>query len=212
MSMFEVVNINPFLRDELFPSYSQNKGELYPALVIENTDKNISVYDGILTIDKETIRLSEYKIGELQELLSSKGIETSIYEGTENVDALMLVNFSNSDMVRTEIDRPPIDAFLIKSKNLINNVFDKYSENVDVQIIQDELSSVEIKNNKIYTSSDDIGKDISTSHFAKTFVLKFSNKVLLRDYENVNSNLNVKEALITANIGIKGKDNAGYTI
>ena len=162
--MFEVVNINPFLRDELFPSYSQNKGELYPALVIENTDKNISVYDGILTIDKETIRLSEYKIGELQELLSSKGIETSIYEGTENVDALMLVNFSNSDMVRTEIDRSPIDAFLIKSKNLINNVFDKYSENVDVQIIQDELSSVEIKNNKIYTSSDDIGKDISTKY------------------------------------------------
>ena len=212
MSIFSQVSINPFEREELFTSYKQNTGEEFPAIVIHDTDKDISIYDGIMKVGRVEIRLDEYKIGELSVYLNSLGAVSKVYRGTENIAALMLVNFSNRDIIYTDIDRSPIDAGLLKSKSLISNVFDNYSKNVDVTIIQNGLTSIDVVNNKIYTSADDIGEAIASSHFAKTFMLKVSDKVLFRNYNNINKNPNVKDALITANIHLRGKDNAGYNL
>ena len=212
MSIFSQVNINPFEREELFTSYKQNAGEEFPAIVIYDTDKDISIYDGIMNVGNMSIRLDEYKVGELSVYLSSIGVASKVYRDTENIDALMLVNFSNRDIIYTDIDRSPIDAGLLKSKSLISNVFDNYSKNVDVTIIQNGLTSIDVINNKIYTSADDMGEAIASSHFAKTFMLKVSDKVLFRNYNNINNNPNVKDALVTANIHLRGKDNAGYNL
>lgn len=212
MSFIEKVDINPFRYSEVGTSYSYNVGNLYPVIVVSDTDKSVSIYDGILSVDSEDIKLVDYKIGELCFELEELGLNVRIFDGADNIEAVQLVNFSNSDIVKTKIEYSPIDAGIIKSGKLINNIFDNYKDNVDIKILRDNTSSISFKHGKIFTPSDDLGKEIYTTHFAKTFMLNVSDINIIRNIDNVLNNKNVKAALINANIDIKGKDNAGYQI
>ena len=65
-------NINPFKRSERYTSYSDNIGEKYPALLIENFAGYISVYDGEIIVDGESFQLSNKKIGDVYKHLKEK--------------------------------------------------------------------------------------------------------------------------------------------
>ena len=60
----------------------------------------------------------------------------------------MLLNFSNEDIVYTEIDRSPIDVGLIKSQFLVNNIVNKYSEDVIIEVLN--IDDVTYRNSKIF--------------------------------------------------------------
>lgn len=209
MSYLEL-NINPFLRDELYTSYEYNLGVKYPALYIKENYKPLSIYDGILKIGDEEIYLQDYKLGELAEEMNALGVDTYIYEDIENISAIMLLNFSNEDIVYTEIDRSPIDVGLIKSQFLVNNIVNKYSEDVIIEVLNTD--DVTYRNNKIFSHKNKIGKDIATKHFASTFILNISDKNMIRSFDNIDNIPGAISGLTISNIDIKGKDNADYNI
>ena len=209
MSYLEL-NINPFLRDELYTSYEYNLGVKYPVLYIKENYKPLSIYDGILKIGDEEIYLQDYKLGELAEEMNALGVDTYIYEDIENISAIMLLNFSNEDIVYTEIDRSPIDVGLIKSQFLVNNIVNKYSEDVIIEVLNTD--DVTYRNNKIFSHKNNIGKDIATKHFASTFILNISDKNMIRSFDSIDNIPGAISGLTISNIDIKGKDNADYNI
>lgn len=204
------LDINPFGRTETNTSYYDNIGKLYPAIDIENFEGILEVIDGQISIDGELISLDDKTIGDLHLVLKDLGISNKVFRGFENIDAIMLVNFSNKDIVNTEIDRSPIDAGLIKSKNLINNIYDDYYNNVNVTFSRKD--GMAIKNDKVYLDSNYLGEDLISYHHAKNFFLNITDLNIIRNFSNISKNNNVINSLINKNILIKGNDNAGYKI
>ncbi len=211
MIQFEQVNINPFRRAEYTPSYLENIGDRYPAIYIKGTDKVLSIDDGILSIEGEDIRLQNYTIGELSIELINHGIEAEVFPGAGNTPAIMLVNFSNEVLVITEIDRSPFELRLIKSSQLINNVFGDYWNNVNSVIIENNSNSI-IDSEKLYTESDYIGNTIVTKHLATKFCLDITDVNLIREVDNIIKIDGVLDSITSANIKIRGADNANYNI
>ena len=91
----EVIDIDPFKRTELSPSYASSIGSTYPAIAIYDTDKEISVYDGIVNIDKEHFDMKDMTVGGLFKLLKSKGINSKVFKGMEKLPALSISTYSN---------------------------------------------------------------------------------------------------------------------
>lgn len=204
------LDINPFARTEINTSYYDNIGRLYPAIDVEDFTGSIEVIDGQIIVNGKLIPLDDKTIGDLHLILKDLGVKNKIFMGFENIDAIMLVNFSNKDIVSTEIDRSPIDAGLIKSKNLINNIYDDYYNNVDVSFSRKD--GMVLKNEKVYLDSNYLGEDLISYHHAKNFFLNITDLNIIRNFSSISKNNNVINSLINKNILIKGNDNAGYKI
>lgn len=204
------LDINPFLRYETNTSYYDNIGKLYPAIDIDGFDGSLEVIDGQLLVNKKLVELDGRTIGDIYFILRDMGLSCKVFKGFENIDSIMLVNFSNKDVVSTTIDRSPIDAGLIKSKNLINNIYDDYYNNVKVTFSRKEGMS--LKNEKIYLESKYLGEDLISYHHAKNFFLNVTDLNIIRNLSHISKNKNVINSLINKNISIKGNDNAGYKI
>lgn len=204
------LDINPFARTEINTSYYDNIGRLYPAIDVEDFTGSIEVIDGQIIVNGKLIPLDDKTIGDLHLILKDLGVKNKIFRGFENIDAIMLVNFSNKDIVSTEIDRSPIDAGLIKSKNLINNIYDDYYNNVDVSFSRKD--GMVLKNEKVYLDSNYLGEDLISYHHAKNFFLNITDLNIIRNFSSISKNNNVINSLINKNILIKGNDNAGYKI
>lgn len=201
-------NINPFKRSERYTSYSDNIGEKYPALLIENFAGYISVYDGEIIVDGESFQLSSKKIGDVYKYLKEKGISVKVYKGMEHIPAIMLINSSNIDIVTSTIDRSPFDIYLNKSKNLISMIPYSYKDDVKIEPIDNHT----IINGKIITDSSRNGDDISFRHHAKNFILNMSDINIIRDIDSIYSIPQVKQSVIDWNRMVKGESNANYTI
>ena len=204
------LDINPFARTEINTSYYDNIGRLYPAIDVEDFTGSIEVIDGQIIVNGKLIPLDDKTIGDLHLILKDLGVKNKIFRGFENIDAIMLVNFSNKDIVSTEIDRSPIDAGLIKSKNLINNIYDDYYNNVDVSFSRKD--GMVLKNEKVYLDSNYLGEDLISYHHAKNFFLNITDLNIIRNFSSISKNNNVINSLINKNILIKGNDNASYKI
>ena len=147
----------------------------------------------------------------IEKKAESLGIEAEVFPGAGNTPAIMLVNFSNEVIVITEIDRSPFELRLIKSSQLINNVFGDYWNNVNSVIIENNSNSI-IDSEKLYTESDYIGNTIVTKHLATKFCLDITDVNLIREVDNIIKIDGVLDSITSANIKIRGADNANYNI
>lgn len=205
MIKVETIDINPFKRAELSPSYAKAIGETYPAIAIYNTDKVISVYDGIMKVDNESIDLKDLTIGGLFKLLKTKGISTKVFKGMEKLPALSIANYSNVDLVITETKRSPIYIASLVSEYIAKGLIGSYNENVEIRILSDNTIA---GNRKYFSESSDLPVEIESLHRAKTFVLLAADANVIRDTKRIKDIKQVNDAIVDFNLKTYGRDNA----
>lgn len=201
----EIINIDPFERAEVSPSYINSIGETYPAIAIYNTDMIISVYDGIININGERVDLKDLTVGKLFKLLKDKGITVKVFKGMENLPAISITNYSNVDLVTTEAKRSPIYVASLVSEYIAKGLIGSYNENVEITI----LSSNTIDGNRKYFSeSSELPVEIEGLHRAKTFILSVADANVIRDTARIKDINQVNDAIIDFNLKTYGRDNA----
>lgn len=205
MIKVETIDINPFKRAELSPSYINTIGETYPAIAIYNTDKTISVYDGIMKVDGELIDLKDLTIGGLFKLLKTKGISTKVFKDMEKLPALSIANYSNVDLVITEAKRSPIYIASLVSEYIAKGLIGSYNENVEIRILSDNTIA---GNGKYFSESSELPVEIESLHRAKTFVLLAADANVIRDTKRIKDIKQVNDAIVDFNLKTYGRDNA----
>ena len=205
MIKVETIDINPFKRAELSPSYINTIGETYPAIAIYNTDKTISVYDGIMRVDGELIDLKDLTIGGLFKLLKTKSISAKVFKGMEKLPALSIANYSNVDLVITEAKRSPIYIASLVSEYIAKGLIGSYNENVEIRILSDNTIA---GNRKYFSESSELPVEIESLHRAKTFVLLAADANVIRDTKRIKDIKQVNDAIVDFNLKTYGRDNA----
>lgn len=205
MIKVETTNIDPFERAELSPSYINTIGQTYPAIAIYGTDKVISVYDGIISVNKDSFDLKDLTIGGLSRLLKSKGITAKVFKGMEKLPALSIVNYSNTDLVVTEATRSPIYIASLVSEYIAKGLIGSYNENVDITILSDNVVP---GNRKYFLESGDTSLEIESMHRAKTFVLLVAEANVIRNTGRIKNIKQVNDAIVDFNLRTYGRDNA----
>lgn len=205
MIKVEEIDIDPFNRSELSPSYINTIGETYPAIAIYNTDKVISVYDGIIKIDGESIDLKDLTIAKLFKILQDKGILVKVFKGMEKIPAISIMNYSNVDLVVTEARRSPIYIASLVSEYIAKGLIGSYNENVEIRILSDNTIP---GNRKYFSESSDLPVEIESIHRAKTFVLLSADANVIRDTKRIKDIRQVNDAIVDFNLKTYGKDNA----
>lgn len=205
MIKVEEIDIDPFNRSELSPSYINTIGEIYPAIAIYNTDRVISVYDGIIKIDGESIDLKDLTIAKLFKILQDKGISVKVFKGMEKIPAISIMNYSNVDLVVTEARRSPIYIASLVSEYIAKGLIGSYNENVEIRILSDNTIP---GNRKYFSESSDLPVEIESIHRAKTFVLLSADANVIRDTKRIKDIRQVNDAIVDFNLKTYGKDNA----
>nr|DAD60277.1 MAG TPA: hypothetical protein [Bacteriophage sp.] len=205
MIKVETIDISPFTRTGLSPSYIKSIGETYPAIAIYETDKVISVYDGVIKIDGETIDLLGLTISGLFKALKAKGLNVKVFKGMETLPALSIVNYSNTDLVSTEVKRSPIYKASLVSEYIAKGLIGSYSENVEIRILSDNVIQ---GRRKYFTESEDNPVEIHSLHKAKTFVLMAADANVIRDTARIKDIQQVHDAILDFNLRTYGRDNA----
>lgn len=205
MIKVEEIDIDPFARSELSPSYINTIGETYPAIAIYNTDKVISVYDGIIKVDGESIDLKDLTVAKLFKILKDKGVSAKVFKGMEKVPAISIMNYSNVDLVVTEVKRSPIYIASLVSEYIAKGLIGGYNENVEIRILSDNTIS---GNRKYFSESSDMPVEIESIHRAKTFVLLSAETNVIRDIKRIKDIQQVNDAIVDFNLKTYGKDNA----
>lgn len=205
----EVIDIDPFKRTELSPSYVSSIGNTYPAIAIYDTDKEFSVYDGIVKIDKEHFDMKDMTVGGLFKLLKSKGINSKVFKGMEKLPALSISNYSNMDLVSTEIKRSPIYISSIVSEYIAKNLIGSYNENVSITILSDNVIP---GSKKYFTESSIFPVEIHSIHKAKTFLLMSAEANVIRDTKRIKDIPEVNASIVDFNLRTYGRDNAYINI
>ena len=205
MIKVEEIDIDPFRRLELSPSYINTIGETYPAIAIYNTDKVISVYDGIIKVDGESIDLKDLTVAKLFKILKDKGVSAKVFKGMEKVPAISIMNYSNVDLVVTEARRSPIYIASLVSEYIAKGLIGSYNENVEIRILSDNTIP---GNRKYFSESSDLPVEIESIHRAKTFVLLSADANVIRDTKRIKDIQQVNDAIVDFNLKTYGKDNA----
>lgn len=205
MIKVETIDISPFTRTELSPSYIESIGETYPAIAIYETDKVISVYDGVIKVDGEAIDLLGLTIGGLFKALKAKGLNVKVFKGMETLSALSIVNYSNTDLVSTEVKRSPIYKASLVSEYIAKGLIGSYSENVEITILSDNVIQGQ---RKYFTESEDSPVEIHSLHKAKTFVLMAADANVIRDTARIKDIQQVHDAILDFNLRTYGRDDA----
>ena len=188
------ISINPFERAEFFPSYKKNIGELYPAFLIKNTDKIISIYDGNLAIGDLEIPMYELSLADVFFKIKEAGMDVKMFTpGMETVTALSLVDFSNVDVSEVELVSSPMSAAAAVSNNIAPNIPGAYIDMVDISIDQTQNSN--LHNTKI-----------NVKHFAKTFILYISESNIIRNIKDSYKLPQVRNAVINCNLETFGAE------
>lgn len=201
----EIINIDPFERAEVSPSYINSIGETYPAIAIYNTDMIISVYDGIINIDGERVDLKDLTVGKLFKLLKGKGITVKVFKGMENLPAISITNYSNVDLVTTEAKRSPIYVASLVSEYIAKGLIGSYNENVEITILSNNVIA---GNRKYFSESSELPVEIESLHRAKTFILSVADANVIRDTARIKDINQVNDAIIDFNLKTYGRDNA----
>lgn len=201
----EIINIDPFERAEVSPSYINSIGETYPAIAIYNTDMIISVYDGIININGERVDLKGLTVGKLFKLLKDKGITVKVFKGMENLPAISITNYSNVDLVTTEAKRSPIYVASLVSEYIAKGLIGSYNENVEITILSNNTIS---GNRKYFSESSELPVEIESLHRAKTFILSVADANVIRDTARIKDINQVNDAIIDFNLKTYGRDNA----
>lgn len=209
MIKVETIDIDPFERTELSPSYIKTIGETYPAIAIYDTDKVISVYDGIMKVGEEQIDLKDLTIGGLFKLLKTKGISVKVFRGMEKLPALSIANYSNVDLVVTEVRRSPIYIASLVSEYIAKGLIGSYNENVEVSILSENTIA---GNRKYFSEVADSPIEIESLHRAKTFVLLAADANVIRDIKRIKDIKQVNDAIVDFNLKAYGRDNAYINI
>ena len=179
------ISINPFERAEFFPSYKKNIGELYPAFLIKNTDKIISIYDGNLAIGDLEIPMYELSLADVFFKIKEAGMDVKMFTpGMETVTALSLVDFSNVDVSEVELVSSPMSAAAAVSNNIAPNIPGAYIDMVDISIDQTQ----------------------NVKHFAKTFILYISESNIIRNIKDSYKLPQVRNAVINCNLETFGAE------
>lgn len=201
----EIINIDPFERAEVSPSYINSIGETYPAIAIYNTDMIISVYDGIININGERVDLKDLTVGKLFKLLKDKGIIVKVFKGMENLPAISITNYSNVDLVTTEAKRSPIYIASLASEYIAKGLIGSYNENVEITILSNNVIA---GNRKYFSESSELPVEIESLHRAKTFILSVADANVIRDTARIKDINQVNDAIIDFNLKTYGRDNA----
>lgn len=198
------ISINPFERAEFFPSYKKNIGELYPAFLIKNTDKVISIYNGILTIGNLEIPMYELSLADVFFKIKEAGVDIKIFtRGMETITALSLVDFSNVDVSEVELVSSPMSAAAV-SDNIALNIPGAYLDMVDISI--DQTKNVKLHNGLIISNSNLHNTNIDVKHFAKTFILYISESNIVRNIKDSYKLPQVRNAVINYNLETFGAE------
>lgn len=199
------ISINPFERAEFFPSYKKNIGELYPAFLIKNTDKIISIYDGVLTIRDLEIPMYELSLADVFFKIKEASVDVKMFTpGMETVTALSLVDFSNVDVSEVELVSSPMSAAAAVSNNIAPNIPGAYLDMVDISI--DQTQNVKLHNGLIISSSNLHNTKINVKHFAKTFILYISESNIIRNIKDSYKLPQVRNAVINYNLETFGAE------
>lgn len=201
----EIINIDPFERAEVSPSYINSIGETYPAIAIYNTDMIISVYDGIININGERVDLKDLTVGKLFKLLKDKGITVKVFKGMENLPAISITNYSNIDLVTTEAKRSPIYVASLVSEYITKGLIGSYNENVEITILSNNVIA---GNRKYFSESSELPVEIESLHRAKTFILSVADANVIRDTARIKDINQINDAIIDFNLKTYGRDNA----
>ena len=203
------VNVNPFLRNEATPSYFDNIGETYPAILIKDTYKSVRVYDGLLYVGSEFIDGAGMFIGDVVLWLISNGIDTYAFPGFEHLPALSIANYSNTDISYLVLDKSPMDISSCVSEYIAPNIPGSYLDMVDV-IIKD--GSYKAINGKLISDSSSFGKKIPVTHKAKTFILMAADNNIIRDVRRVSHIPAIHNTIVDFNLKTYGRDNENLDI
>lgn len=205
------INANPFERHSLWPSYSKNIGDTYPALLISNTNKEISVYDGIINVGGTIFALDDMLIGDLYAKLIELGVSCRVFRGMEHITALSIANFSNMDLTNEKILSSPIDLSDSVSEFIAKNIPGNYSDFVNIKVRPISNTKL-IDDNILISQSTEFNKDIQVEHFAHTFVLMSAECNIIRDTKRIYKIPAVKDKVIKYNQRVFGIDNENVDI
>lgn len=199
------INVNPFLRNEHWPSYTKNIGNLYPALLILNIDEPMYVYDGIIYYKRYEYDTSKALIGDLCKWFKLVGVNSKVFKGMENVPCLAIANFSNTDITEETIISSPMTISDSMSEHIAKNIPGVYSDFVDIKI--EDIENTKIAGDIIISDSSQAGKKVKITHFAHTFVLMVADCNIIRDVKKVRHLPQVKDQIIKYNQTVFGRVN-----
>ena len=203
------ININPFIRDEVSPSYTDNIGETYPAILIKDTDKSIRVYDGLFYVGSEFIDGAGLFVGDIVLWLISNGVDAYVFPGFEHLPALSIANYSNADISYLTLDRSPIDISSCVSEYIAPNIPGSYLDMVEITIKDGSYKTI---NGKLISDSTSFGKKIPITHKAKTFMLMAADNNIIRDVGRIADIPAVHNAIVEFNIKTYGRDNENIDV
>ena len=123
----------------------------------------------------------------------------------ETLPALSIVNYSNTDLVSTEVKRSPIYKASLVSEYIAKGLIGSYSENVEITILSDNVIQGQ---RKYFTESEDNPVEIHSLHKAKTFVLMAADTNVIRDTARIKDIQQVHDAILDFNLRTYGRDNA----